>query len=236
MEIQNNQNQDLTNFLQTRVRELQFIPIGLVEILNKVSFSIGISNSLSQTELDLIFNHLKKEHKLVKIEEIDDAFSKYSAEKLKFMHLGKEVRFIEHFNKFDNTFISRVLNAYEKYKQENIKPEPKPQLPIPEDTPKQAFDFIEKIFNKTGKEPLLANWNLAFRHAEESKLIVLTNEEKAMFQENVRFEIEEEMNYKRVRKLNGWIDLREILESKSLMAYECRKRILINYFNGRTNK
>lgn len=191
---------------------------------------IGFDSSrINKEEIEFIINFLKTNFKFFKTENIRAAFE-----------LGVKGELdieMNHYQNFNTMYVSNVLQSYKRWEMKHPpKPEPKPQLPIPEDTPKQAFDFIEKIFNETGKEPLLANWNLAFRHAEETKLIVLTNEEKAMFQENVRFEIEEEMNYKRVRKLNGWIDLREILESKSLMAYECRKRILINYFNGRTNK
>lgn len=191
---------------------------------------VGVDTGrVSKQDVEFIINFLKTNFKFFKTENIRTAFE-----------LGVKGELdieMNHYQNFNTMYVSNVLQAFKRWEMKNPpKPEPKPQLPIPEDTPKQAFDFIEKIFNETGKEPLLANWNLAFRHAEESKLIVLTNEEKAMFQENVRFEIEEEMNYKRVRKLNGWIDLREILESKSLMAYECRKRILINYFNGRTNK
>lgn len=191
---------------------------------------VGVDTGrVSKQDVEFIINFLKTNFKFFKTENIRTAFE-----------LGVKGELdieMNHYQNFNTMYVSNVLQAFKRWEMKNPpKPEPKPQLPIPEDTPKQAFDFIEKIFNETGKEPLLANWNLAFKHAEETKLIVLTNEEKTMFQENVRFEIEEEMNYKRVRKLNGWIDLREILESKSLMAYECRKRILINYFNGRTNK
>lgn len=192
---------------------------------------IGFDSSrINKEEIEFIINFLKKNFKFFKTENIRTAFE-----------LGVKGELdieMNHYQNFNTMYVSNVLQSYKRWEMKNPpKPEPKPQLPIPEDTPKQAFDFIEKIFNETGKEPLLANWNLAFKHAEESKLILLTKDEKLMFQENVRFEIEEEMNYKRVRKLNGWIDLREILESKSLMAYECRKRLLINYFtNGVKNR
>lgn len=178
----------------------------------------------------IIINTVVNEYPNYLFEDFNEAFNKHVVGKF-------SVDDDKPYGDLSTMFICRVLNGYTEYKRRNPdKPEPKPQLPIPEDTPKQAFDFIEKIFNETGKEPLLANWNLAFKHAEETNLITLTTDEKLMFQENVRFEIEQEMKYKRVRKLNGWIDLREILENKSLMAYECRKRILIKYFNDRVNK
>ena len=192
---------------------------------------IGFDSSrINKEEIDFIINFLKKNFKFFKTENIRTAFE-----------LGVKGELdieMNHYQNFNTMYVSNVLQAFKRWEMKNPpKPEPKPQLPIPEDTPKQAFDFVEKIFNETGKEPLLANWNLAFKHAEETNLITLTTDEKLIFQEKVKFEIEEEMNYKRVRKLNGWIDLREILESKSLMAYECRKRILINYFtNGVKNR
>lgn len=187
---------------------------------------IGFDSSrINKEEIEFIINFLKKNFKFFKTENIRTAFE-----------LGVKGELdieMNHYQNFNTMYVSNVLQSYKRWEMKNPpKPEPKPQLPIPEDTPKQAFDFVEKIFNETGKEPLLANWNLAFKHAEETNLITLTTDEKLMFQEKVRFEIEEEMNYKRVRKLNGWIDLREILESKSLMAYECRKRILIKYFEN----
>lgn len=203
------------------------------DILTILAYAIQVTGvnveKISNQDLQVIANYLKENYPHVKVGEIKEAFD---------LGIKSELDIdLNHYQNFSAMYVSNIIQAYKRYKMKHPpKPEPKPQLPIPEDTPKQAFDFIEKIFNETGKEPLLANWNLAFKHAEETNLITLTTDEKLMFQENVRFEIEEEMNYKRVRKLNGWIDLREILESKSLMAYECRKRILINYFNGRTNK
>lgn len=192
---------------------------------------IGFDSSrINKEEIEFIINFLKKNFKFFKTENIRTAFE---------LGIKGELDIeMNHYQNFNTMYVSNVLQAFKRWEMKNPpKPEPKPQLPIPEDTPKQAFDFIENIFNETGKEPLLANWNLAFKHAEETNLITLTTDEKLIFQEKVRFEIEEEMNYKRVRKLNGWIDLREILESKSLMAYECRKRILINYFtNGVKNR
>lgn len=187
---------------------------------------IGFDSSrINKEEIEFIINFLKKNFKFFKTENIRTAFE-----------LGVKGELdieMNHYQNFNTMYVSNVLQAFKRWEMKNPpKPEPKPQLPIPEDTPKQAFDFVEKIFNETGKEPLLANWNLAFKHAEETNLITLTTDEKLIFQEKVKFEIEEEMNYKRVRKLNGWIDLREILESKSLMAYECRKRILIKYFEN----
>lgn len=203
------------------------------DILTILAYAIQVTGvnveKISNQDLQVIANYLKENYPHVKVGEIKEAFD---------LGIKRELDIdLNHYQNFSAMYVSNIIQAYKRYKMKNPpKPEPKPQLPIPEDTPKQAFDFIEKIFNENGKEPLLANWNLAFRHAEESGLLKLSKDEKLMFQENVRFEIEEEMNYKRVRKLNGWIDLREILENKSLMAYECRKRILIKYFNGRVNK
>lgn len=233
MEVQKSQNQELTSFLQTRVRELEFIPKPLIETLNKVCFTIGIPASLGEIELNLIFNHLKKEHGLVRMEEIEDAFSKYSAEKLKFNHLGKEVMFIEHFGKFDNTFISRILNAYEKYKQENIKPPKRTELdytPTKEDD-ETHFKFIAKVFKETKQAPLIANWNAAYLHAEKIGLINLTNDEKGMFMENVIEELKEEKQRLKVQRLN-WSSIEETLTTPALLKYECRKRILTKYFEN----
>lgn len=175
----------------------------------------------------IIINTLVKEYPNYLFEDFNEAFNKHVVGKF-------SIDDDKPYGDLSTMFICRVLNGYTEYKRKNPeKPEPKPQLPIPEDTPQQAFEFVEKIFNETGEEPLLANWNLAFKHAEDIGLIKLTNDEKHMFMDNVRYELEEDMNYKKVRKINSWVDIRAILENKSLLAFECRKRMLINYFQNK---
>lgn len=213
----------MSNLVRINESEDSSIKQNLLYAIQLVGVDAGRVN---KDDIEFIVNFLKTNFKFFKIENIRKAFE-----------LGVKGELdmdMNHYQNFNVMYISNVLQAYNRWEMKHPpKPEPKPQLPIPEDTPKQAFDFIEKIFNETGVEPLLANWNLAFKHAEETGLIKLTTDEKLMFQDNIKFELEEDMNFKRVRKMNGWVDIRAILESKSLLAYECRKRILVNYFKNR---
>ena len=185
--------------MDLRIREHETRTVDFAKLINKVCFSIGISKALNPIELDLLFFFLKKEFPLVRYNMIEDAFDKFSAGKLTFKINGKEVDSIDHYDKFDNRFVARVLNSYsgwlrdERRKVKAVVPESH-QIEIYEN-PEEQYNLVCNWYKNHGNFDLcIANWNSLYRMLSESKKIDLDIDEKVMFAENVKADVFDEYN------------------------------------------
>ena len=137
---------------------------------------------------------------------------------------------LQHYQSFNAMYVASVIQAYRRLKaRKQMIPQKVKELPMPKDEQKTHFEFIEKSFKETGSEPLLANWNEAFKYAEESGKIKMSLINKHRVKTEVIDELQRERQSLTVRRLN-FSSVDETLNSESLIKYECRKKILIEYF------
>lgn len=206
------------------------------ETWNGVAFNIGLRNKLSEFELKEIFNFVSTYFQKLNLSDIREAFGLYSANKLSFMVNGKRQTTVGHFQSFDNVFIGAILKSYTDYSnyENQIKSmetvDIKKEIATSENS-KESFDMIEGCY-KGGKEPWIANWNFAFKYMESEKIIEYSNEEKEMFMENVLEDLKEDrLTLKHKRKDTS--DISRIINTKSKLADECRKRLVKKYFESK---
>lgn len=248
MEIQKSQNQDLNSLPEKRIRELPCRINSFDECLNKICFEIGISKMLNPLELDLIFTFLKSEFPLITVSFLDVAFRKFSAGKLNFNERGKTFNNIEHYDKFDNRFLSRIINAYQDYvnnENRSFKPitDESKLIPILEDGKLHLGILIDYYKANGNFNYCIGNWRLVFEYLEKEKLIQYTNEEKTLFANNVYEDLKDEYYKNRSLKITD-IDTKLMIENiesigfenysiskekNKLLQNECRKRICILY-------
>jgi hypothetical protein len=181
--------------------------------------------NISTDSMQIICTYLLENYKTITLSEIKEAFVRGVNGEL-------DVN-LTHYQNFNALYVSNVLQAFKRYQQKNYKPPKRTELdytPTKEDD-ETHFNFIANVFKETKQAPLIANWNAAYLHAEKVGLIKLTNDEKAMFMENVIEELKEEKQRLKVQRLN-WSSIEETLTTPALLKYECRKRILIKYFEN----
>ena len=117
--------------------------------INGVCFSIGIPEAISRFEQGIVFNFIHGQFGMLTLEEIVDAFTLYSANKLKFK--------ASHFGKFDNKFIGDVLSSYldhlamERGKNKQYEPEPIVRVKYSPEEGQKSYEFIKGVFEKDGR-------------------------------------------------------------------------------------
>jgi len=80
--------------------------------LNLFSFNIGSKDKFQEQDFEIVRQHIRENFNFLSAEEINEAFTLYVAQKLKF----KE----SHFGEVSNLFLSKVLNSYKEYQLEQI--------------------------------------------------------------------------------------------------------------------
>ena len=187
---------------------------------------VGIdAKKLTKENMELMVNFLRNNFKTLHFKELKEAFEVGVT--------GALDVDLTHYQNFNALYVSKVLQAFKRYQQKNYKPPKRTELeyiPTKEDD-ETHFNFIANVFKETKQAPLIANWNAAYLHAEKLGLITLSNDEKGMFMENVIEELKEEKQRLKVQRLN-WSSIEETLTTPALLKYECRKRILIKYFEN----
>lgn len=142
------------------------------------------------------------------------------------------------YNKLSIDFIGRILSCYTEYKRKQTIIEQAKEVEAKEnlkleynvDEGKQSFEFIKSCFDKK-EEPFIADYCSAFKFMEDEGLINLTNDEKAMFLDLVIEELNEEIRKMKVQRKNP-NHLKNLLASKEKIKNECRKRLVIKYFEN----
>lgn len=163
-------------------------------------------------------------------------------------------REIEQNKRVSPLYLSNIMLSYKRKRFvpvnhiSNRKELPRPEM-SKEDFERFNFEKLKEFFERK-QEPFLINYKGALRHAEREGLINLDDDEKEMFMENVKAELEEliQMDVKRQFKddtgtIHSFVDMtikkakkraEIVLNSPKELKNECRKRILINYLKNNT--
>jgi len=204
--------------------------------MQSVCFDIGIREPLQSEDVDSIFNFINRNFGLLNLIQIKEAFELFSADRLTFA----DPKF-GHYNSFDNTFIGKVLSSYKTYIVDyNFRNKHK-QKPIEdasklievkrlskEENAQQWYDWVLTEIKDGGKVPMMADWDALYWILTKEKKIVLDTDSKEMFMDNVKFEIQEEIVFRKAEK-RDYRNYTRMLESDDSLQRECRKRIVIKH-------
>jgi hypothetical protein len=205
------------------------VPVDLLKFIDQINTALDLP-PLEEPQVMLMAKFVMYEFATMTMAEMEDAIFKAKAGKLNCNAAD--------YNKLSIDFLGRILGAYKEFKEKNNlivlanELEATNRLEYTPDLGKKSVEFIESVYEKDGKEPYIANWTSAFKHLEETGVIVLSNDEKAMFLDNVRYEIMEEIELsKKARKVVT--GLQNTLSDPKLMKYECHKRLVKKHFEGK---
>ncbi len=216
------------------IRETKFysfrgeVPPDFLNFFDQINTALDLP-PLEEAQVMLLAKFVMYEFATFTMADIEDAIFKAKAGKLECNAAD--------YNKLSIDFIGRILNAYKDFKNKNNlivlkdKSEEANRIEYTPNEGKQSYEFIKKCYDDNGEEPRIANWNTAFRYMEDEKMIILDNDEKSMFMENVRADIYDEMMFVKA-KGKSISHFKKTLSTKSLMKYECRKKMVITHFEG----
>jgi hypothetical protein len=225
---------DLKNLLEIRIKEksgfenYSFEDRNLFsEVFNSIAFQLGIRDSLSDPELEIIFNFLKRHFKLFSLNDLREAFSYYSAQKLQFKD--------SHYQSLDNVFIGRVLTSYREFISGELRRNPK-QVETKE-TKALTFDEIKfeadqslKDFQE-GKDLSKYSFIFIYNYYKEKGLIKFEGSQAKEFQEKVKREILNEVDLQKKEGKKGTATLL-LLQIKTLFYGECKRRAVLEYYKS----
>lgn len=180
-------------------------------------------NTTSES-LMLIANYIKNNFQFIDFNEIKEGFEHGIKGELDIN--------LQHYQSFNALYVSNVIQSYKRYKaKKEAIPKKAIELPLPEEDPAIHFNFIALYFKKTGEVPMIANWNEAYKYAEDTNIINIPISKKYLIKEEVVEELKRERQRLKYNRLN-YSEIDNTLNSDSLMKYECRKKILIDYFKN----
>lgn len=189
---------------------------------------IGFDPKKSTFEsLQFIVNYIRNNFKSIDFNELKEGFEHGVKGELDIN--------LQHYQSFNAMYVANVIQAYRRFKaKKSATPQKLKELPLPKEEQEVHFNFIKMYFEKTKEPPMLANWNEAFAYAEKHKIIQIPIARKHLIKAEVIDELQRERQRLKVQRLN-FNDVDATLNSDSLIAYECRKKILIEYFKNNIN-
>lgn len=178
----------------------------------------------------LIRQTIQSEFKLYHLNDFNDAFIKHCSGK--FM-ISKEAEGNKPYGDLSALFICDVLNGYKNYKAKNHKIKPiedtsrliEVKKMTKEENAKHWFDWVIAEMKANKKIPMMADWDSIFWLLTKDGSITLDNDSKEMFLESVRFDIQEEINFRKAEH-KDYRNYTRMLESEDSLKRECRKRIV----------
>jgi hypothetical protein len=201
------------------------------KVLNRSAFSVGITLPLSSMEFQVIKDFLQTEFKDFSAAEISEAFSKYAAQKLSFTE--------KPYNNMNNLFISNVLIAYRKYRNEQLSKhniEVKAMLPAAKiNTDEENYFELVLYVEKNARLPEWgSNIYLSAYGYFDRVVSTATVEDKKAFAEKIKNRKEEKINFLKTQGLSQNIraEIRKIiteLERNLEFANECRVEFIKEY-------
>lgn len=201
------------------------------KVLNRSAFSVGITLPLSSMEFQVIKDFLHTEFKDFSAAEISEAFSKYAAHKLSFTE--------KPYNNMNNLFISNVLIAYRKYRNEQLSKhniEVKAVLPAAKiNTDEENYFELLLYVEKNARLPEWgSNIYLSAYAYFEKAVSAATIEDKKAFAEKIKNRKEDKINFLKMQGISQNIraEIRKItteLERKLEFANECRVEFIKEY-------
>ncbi len=205
--------------------------IDILKALNLSAFSIGVTTSISSIEFSVIKAFLAREFKDFSSGEVVEAFQKYTAQKLSFTE--------KPYNNMNNLFISNVLIAYRKYRNEQLSKhniEVKAVLPAAKINNDEENYFELLLYVK--KNARLPEWGSniylsAYAYFDKA-VSAATIEDKKAFAEKIKNRKEDKINFLKTQGLSQNIraEIRKItteLERKLEFANECRVEYIKDY-------
>lgn len=205
----------------------------IFELIAKISDKLGIVREQSHGTLNEMYNLLVNHYGGYTDLELYLAADLYCMDKLKvnghFQSISAEfigkllAAYKEHERKKVNEFIAKAYHAREKEQSER-------SIAAQKDD-KSGEWWYHKILNEylknSEKLPYGMNWNRAFFYAEEQGFIKMSIEDKKKFSENVKDQL---LREGRDNPFNA-----KIIRTPMILAYECRKRLLINHLKNTHN-
>lgn len=190
------------------------------------------TQNINADSLNIIVRNVKNGFKFLQLEEIKIAFEYGVNGKL-----GIDLNTYQNFNAL---YVANVLKAYKSYKEKEyarprpyIETRPTHVLEVakktPEEEQKEWFDFVNNIVQSKKELPFIADWVSVYFYLENNNLINLDNDEKLMFFDLTKSNIDQDF---RLKKINGKKADNEqrLLNDERLLKNECRRRLARKYF------
>lgn len=198
------------------------------EIIQSLLYCIELigfnPDNITSESLQFIANYIRDNFRFIDFNEIKEGFEHGVKGSLDIN--------LQHYQSFNALYVSNVVQSYRRFKaKNNAAPKKLIELPSPKEDPAIHFNFIKLYLKKTKETPMIANWNEAYKYAEESKIIEIPIAKKHLIRLEVIDELKREKQQLKAKRLN-FKDIDETLNSESLMRYECRKKALIDYFKN----
>lgn len=175
-----------------------------------------------------ITGFLREYYSHMDLDELTTAMRLYAAQKLDFKD--------SIYNNMNPTFIGKVLVSYSEHKRKgNLlslpKPEQKalPEAEIPiEKQRENSYKFIETIYTKEGKFPIIANWVDAYFHLHKTGLINTTKQEFEEEKLRISTSLKNEVIRKKSMGIKECFEKME-LENEISIKKEAAKNIVQKY-------
>lgn len=206
----------------------------LKKVLAKSMVMVGFRTAnITEMELIMICDYVKRRFKHLKVIEINEAFELGVAGELEKYNLEMNT-----YQTFSTLYVSDVLKAYKKYKQEKhliidrtkLEPDVVPAL-----TYNEIAHHTEKAYNlfKHNQKLTGAKWTEIYQHLKKEGKINIPKEEHKILMLEIREDIIEEIRAAKERKERPSMLLTMCLTSKLMFNCECLKRAVLNYFKER---
>lgn len=189
--------------------------------LNAIAYSMSFKLNVELEVISLLAKWISEQFGDVSMQEVALAFDLVTANKLPMKP--------RHYDRFDKQYIGDVLHAFKTFRNIQMKlfKEDQAMKQLTEKikkvgaTGKEMYTGLKKIAVEKGEIMIVADWNAAFKYAQDEGLIRrMNNIEKKIYKKKV------EATIKREREGNK---LSDILSNAASLVTECRKRMLIDH-------
>lgn len=227
----------------------KFIQLG--QMLYEWSRAIGVKEPILKEDMDKIVAMIKLEFSDFTAVEVNLAFRKGVAGKLKLN--------FEHYQEFNIWYVSKILQAYREFRKEAMAARHKAQqnanrLISMETVPKtreeknlELYQGLDQIAAREKRLPIGWNWISVYDYMEEHGLISLTREEKEIWRDNVIEMIKEEIeevrslgNIKEARKIEKILKTETVYQGQKEftiyteeLRHKCRVEYVKHYFRNK---
>lgn len=213
------------------MNELKLVDTSEIDIkrtMVKVMALVGFRpQNITDPELDLICNYVKKHFRNLKLSEIQQAFEMGIA--------GTFEIDLKTYQTFSALYVSDLLKAYKSHvinlnrngAKEHIESETMKALPFNE-----IKDHTEKALKlyRLGKDTKGARWTEIYNYLKQEGKINIPKDEYKILMFEIKDEIQEEIKTRTEEKKN-YFDLEMCLKSKMMFHCECLKRVVLRYFD-----
>lgn len=206
-------------------------------ILVNIYLNVGLQDPPKMSDVKNVFGFIQRNFKTLSLQDLVKAFDLYNGQQLEF----SDPKF-GHYGSFSLTFLGTILKAYKEWKRkEALKPKKREIVPVEkqiqerkltkEENAKEWYDSVCKAIKNTSSDMILADWDAVYWYMNMNRMIDLTVDEKEMFLDNVKFEVQEEMSK---RKLEGkdCSNYKRMIDDEKSLIRECKKRLVIKHLEN----